>query len=121
MSLKVAIKWHYIGTIRAENILEKRTGKMPKYMHQVIIMIEPNDEKYWTNEKIGNLFMNRFTIDEDAAFEIPKIFQLQKTSEQMVHEIAFDSLPIQKDFSLEIEQKGMGFIIQTILHQSTYT
>ena len=79
---------------------------MPKYMHQVIFLIEPNDDKYWTNEKIGNIFMNRFTIDEDAAFEILKIFELQKTSEQM----AFDIHPTQKDFSLKIVQKGLGFI-----------
>ena len=85
---------------------------MPKYMHQVIFMIEPNDDKYWTNEKIGNIFMNRFTIDEDAAFEILQIFELQKTSEYM----ALDGHPIQKDFSLEIEQKGMGFIAISSLY-----
>ena len=79
-------------------------------MHEIVFLIEPFDEKYMTNEKIGNIFMNRFAIDEDAAFEILKIFELQKTSEHMSFG---DDYPIKKDFSLEIEQKGSGFIIMS--------
>ena len=47
-------------------------------MQKIVLFIEPNDRAYETPLKIGNLFMNRFAVDEDAAFEILKIFELEK-------------------------------------------
>ena len=50
-------------------------------MQKIVLFIEPFDElKWFTPFKIGNLFMNRFAVDEDAASEILKIFELENTS-----------------------------------------
>ena len=48
-------------------------------MQKIILFIEPSDREYETPVKIGNLFMNRFAIDEDASTEILKIFEFGKT------------------------------------------
>ena len=49
-------------------------------MQKIVLFIEPNERAYETPLKIGNLFMNRFAVDEDAASEILKIFELAKDS-----------------------------------------
>ena len=50
-------------------------------MQKIVFFIEPSDRAFDTPFKIGNLFMNRFVVEEDAAFEVLKIFELGKTSE----------------------------------------
>ena len=42
-------------------------------------LVEPSDEVWSTPSKIGNLFMNRFAIDEDATHEILRIYHLENT------------------------------------------
>ena len=49
-------------------------------MQRIVLFIEPTDDAFHTPLKIGNLFMNRFAVDEDAAFEILEIFELEKSS-----------------------------------------
>ena len=39
---------------------------------EIIFLIEPNRDKHQTGSKFGNLYMNRFAIDEEAEFEIIK-------------------------------------------------
>ena len=46
-------------------------------MQKIVLFIEPQTRKWRTPLKIGNLFMNRFSIDEDASHEILKIHYLQ--------------------------------------------
>ena len=41
---------------------------------KIVLFIEPADRAYQTPSKIGNLFMNRFAIGEDAKHEILKIY-----------------------------------------------
>ena len=48
-------------------------------MQKIVLFFEPQDEKFRTPSKIGNLFMNRFGIDEDACHEILKIYHLENT------------------------------------------
>ena len=50
---------------------------MPKLRQKIVLFIESSVEKFVTPSKIGNLFMNRFAIDENAATEIVKIIQLE--------------------------------------------
>ena len=51
---------------------------MSKFNQKIVLFIEPNTKYKWaTPSKIGNLFMNRFAIDEDAENEILKIYQLE--------------------------------------------
>ena len=66
-------------------------------MQKIVLFIEPNERAHETPLKIGNLFMNRFAVDEDAASEILKIFELEKHSYRMSSE--------------ERKQKGMDLII----------
>ena len=49
---------------------------MAKFSQKIVLFIEPAIEAWSTPSKIGNLFMNRFAIDEDAIHEILKIYQL---------------------------------------------
>ena len=49
-------------------------------MQKIVLFIEPSEETYNTPLKIGNLFMNRFAVDEEAGSEILKIFELEKFS-----------------------------------------
>jgi len=66
-------------------------------MQKIVLFIEPSEHAFGTPSKIGNLFMNRFAVDEDVAFEILKICELGKYSRPMSSE--------------EEQQKGMDLII----------
>ena len=48
-------------------------------MQKIVLFIESQDRKYMTPSKIGNLFMNRFSIDEDGCHEALKIYYLDNT------------------------------------------
>ena len=50
---------------------------MAKLMHKIVIFIEPKYAAYEKPTKIGNIFMNRFAIDEEAEIEILKICYLE--------------------------------------------
>ena len=76
-------------------------------MQKTIIFIEPNDEAFATPEKIGNIFMNRFAIDEDTSFEILNIFEFGKTS----IEISNPNAKNYENFVEEQQQKGMDHFI----------
>ena len=49
---------------------------MSKLNQKIVLFIEPAARACYTPSKIGNLFVNRFGIDEDAKHEILKIYQL---------------------------------------------
>ena len=58
---------------------------MPRLKQKIVLFIEPTEQKYMrkpykkkysTPSKIGNLFTNRFCIDEDAGSELLKIIHL---------------------------------------------
>ena len=51
---------------------------MSKLNQKIVLFIEPADKAWSKPSKIGNLFMNRFGIDEDAKHEILKIYHLEK-------------------------------------------
>ena len=53
-------------------------------MKNIIILIEPNEQSHIPIWKNANLYMNRFTIDEDAAFELLGIYYLEKYHEDLV-------------------------------------
>ena len=50
---------------------------MSKFNQKIVLFIEPEYEAYIKSSKIGNLFLNRFAIDEDAKNEILKICYLE--------------------------------------------
>ena len=77
---------------------------MSKLNQKIVLFIEPADSCEKPSE-IGNLFMNRFAIDEDAKNEILKIYQL---------EYIFHGL-LRGDLKLE---KGLDLINQRIAYDS---
>ena len=48
-------------------------------MQKIVLFIEPQKRKWTTPLKIGDLFINRFAIDEDGCNETLKIFNLDTT------------------------------------------
>ena len=48
-------------------------------MQKIVLFIEPQKFKSTTPLKIGNLFTNRFAIDEDGCHETLKIYHLENT------------------------------------------
>ena len=76
-------------------------------MQKFVLFVEPNDDAFMTPEKIGDMFMNRFAIDENASCEILKKFELGKTSLDMAWSKGKDY----KNFVEERKQKGMDRFI----------
>ena len=56
---------------------------MSKIMQNLVVLMEPSEEAYETPLKGGNMILNRFCIDEDAAFELSGVNYLKKTSEDV--------------------------------------
>ena len=60
-------------------LLRKRIWKNQK-MQKIVLFIEPTEDAFETPFKSGHLFMNRFSIEEEANFEIVNILELGKSS-----------------------------------------
>ena len=58
---------------------------MSKLNQKIVLFIESADEPCYTPSKIGNLFMNRFGIDEEAKHEILKIYNLENNRFNLIH------------------------------------
>ena len=57
---------------------------MSKIMQNLVVMMEPSEHAWDNSLKAGNMFLNRFCIDEDAAFELSGVKYLQKSSRKML-------------------------------------
>ena len=69
---------------------------MSKLNQKFVVFIEQAAEEFYKPSKIGNLFMNRFAIDEDAKNEILKIYQ----SEYRLHELCTGQLTLEEGLDL---------------------
>ena len=49
-------------------------------MQKIVLFVEPSYQSFWKSANIGDIFMNRFAIDENASCEILKSFELGKTA-----------------------------------------
>ena len=72
---------------------------MSENMQNLVVFMEPNETDWQTPLKGGNMILNRFCIDEDAAFELSGVYSLKKTS----NDIKFDE---SLKFQLKRMQKG---------------
>ena len=63
----------------SSNSTEQSYRKTSKNMQNIIVFKEPNDHPVGPNWKLANLYTNRITIDEDAAFELLGVFYLKKS------------------------------------------
>ena len=52
----------------------------PKKMQNLVFLIEPSKDADVTNLEIGHMYLNRFSIDEDPAFEVSGVYYLKKSS-----------------------------------------
>ena len=83
---------------------------MSKVMQKIVLFIEPNDDAFFTPEKIGHLLMNQFSVDEDASFEVLNVLELGKSSDRI-------SRPRNPDYgNFENERKEKGTGIATIVY-----
>ena len=57
-----------------------------KLKQKIILFIEQNDEDQKSPTSIGNLYMNKFAIDEDAADEILNIYDLKQCKRHLSEE-----------------------------------
>ena len=53
---------------------------MSKLMQNLVVLMEPSEDAWNTSLKGGNMILNRFCIDEDAAFELSGVNHLGKSS-----------------------------------------
>ena len=52
----------------------------PKNMQNLVVFMEPSEDAHMISLKGGNMCLNRFCIDEDAAFELPGVYYFEKSS-----------------------------------------
>ena len=48
-------------------------------MHNIVALLEPSDYKWNNNLNAGKMCLNRFLINEDAAFELSGVYYLGKS------------------------------------------
>ena len=53
---------------------------MSKVMQNLVVLMEPSKDAWDTSLKGGNMILNRFCIDEDAAFKVSGVYSLKKSS-----------------------------------------
>ena len=56
---------------------------MPKITQNLIVFMEPSEDVWRTPLKGRNMILNRFSIDEDAAFELSGVHYLKKSSDDI--------------------------------------
>ena len=54
---------------------------MSKIMQNLVVLMEPSEHACYVSLKGGNMVLNRFCIDEDAAFELSGISSLETFSD----------------------------------------
>ena len=59
---------------------------MSKIMQNLVVLMEPSENVHETPLKAGNMILNRFCIDEDAAFELSGVNYLRISSKEIWNE-----------------------------------
>ena len=79
---------------------------MPKIMQNLVILMEPSEKAYEVSLKGGSMCLNRFSIDEDAAFELSGVHYLQKSSDTIKYSQASEMIS-------ERKSKGKGYSLRS--------
>ena len=58
---------------------------MSENMQNLVVFMEPSEDAWNTPLKGGNMILNRFCIDEDAAFELSGVYSFKKSSYDLTH------------------------------------
>ena len=72
---------------------------MSKKMQNLVVLMEPSEDDFDVSLKGGNMILNRFCIDEDAAFELSMVIDLKESSHAIM---GMDP----REFKLKREEKG---------------
>ena len=75
---------------------------MSKIMQNLVVFMEPSEKDWITPLKGGNMILNRFCIDEDAAFELSGVNYLKKSSVD-------SNLKLNREFEAERKIKGKEY------------
>ena len=57
---------------------------MSKIMQNLVVLMEPFEDADNVSVNTGNMLFNRFSVDEDAAFEL-SVYYLEKASRDMMY------------------------------------
>ena len=60
---------------------------MSKIMQNLVFLMEQPKKEYEISLKAGNMYLNRFCIDEDASFELSGVYDLKKWSNKETNQI----------------------------------
>ena len=80
---------------------------MSKLMQNLVVFMEPSEDSSNVSLKAGNLYLNRFCIDEAAAFELSGVHYLQKSSD-------FNSWD-EREIESKSKEKGKEFYTLIVL------
>ena len=69
-------------------------------MQNLVLLMEPSEDAHRIDLKGGSMCLNRFSIDEDAAFEFSGVYYLKKSA----NEFKFEG-------EVERTSKGKGYLI----------
>ena len=56
-------------------------------MQNLVVLMEESNDTYNISSKGGNMCLNRFSIDEDAAFELSGVHHLVKSSREIIYDV----------------------------------
>ena len=83
------------------------TATFIRTMKDLIILMDDPKERFCTPSKMGNTFLNRFTIDEDARFEVLGIHYMAKLGDKTSNEnLTKNSRVLESD----LIEKGTGIL-----------
>ena len=78
-------------------------------MKDLVFLMEPSKNEWMTPLKIGNLYLNRFAIDEEAAFEVLGIHYFVPSR------YSHDKNEIFKTEQSELKQKGIELQLRGVI------
>ena len=74
-------------------------------MHNIVALLEPSDYKWNNNLKAGKMSLNRFVIDEDAAYELSGVYYLKESPHSENSHLKTD-----EKFRFDRNLKGKGYL-----------
>ena len=57
---------------------------MAKLFQNLVVLMEPSEDAHDISLNSGNMFLNRFCIDEDAEYELSGVRYLGKSSDEII-------------------------------------
>ena len=64
---------------------------MSKIMQNLVVLVHPFENDHDISLKVGNMLLNRFCVDEDAAFELSGVHYLETSFFLDLHNEEFDA------------------------------